>query len=70
MSATSNFFNVIYNSQWDQASLLVHIGRDHGLPTYSNWIKLCSKISTSGSLFSSNQTIVPEMIEIIKDKYG
>ncbi|KAK4874855.1 hypothetical protein RN001_014215 [Aquatica leii] len=42
---TSMNMVVPLRSQWDTGSLLIHLGRDHGLPPYTKWVQFCHNVS-------------------------
>lgn len=37
----SMHISVTLRTDWDTASLFLHMGRDHGLPGYTNWLNFC-----------------------------
>ncbi|XP_049950718.1 uncharacterized protein LOC126457994 [Schistocerca serialis cubense] len=54
-------------SNWNVASLLIHRGRDHGLPPYVQWLKLCP-MSSDHSRQTHN--IPEESLSVLKKIYS
>lgn len=56
-------------SKWETGSLLIHMGRDHGLAPYSKWAKFCfnTTIKTFGDL--SKMHIDTSSMEMLRKLY-
>ncbi|CAH1969751.1 unnamed protein product [Acanthoscelides obtectus] len=46
----SMHFSVSLRSDWDTASLFVHMGRDHGIPSYIRVVQNCTNTTTNGKV--------------------
>lgn len=51
----SMHMNVKLRTEWDTASLLIHMGRDHGLAGYPKWFEYCKNVSFTGNLEQFSQ---------------
>ncbi|KAJ8926678.1 hypothetical protein NQ314_020927 [Rhamnusium bicolor] len=62
--APSLHMMVPLRTDWDTASLFIHMGRDHGIPSYPQYIQYCSNIT-----FAQHLTFDDLKLKGIKDEY-
>ncbi|CAH0563572.1 unnamed protein product [Brassicogethes aeneus] len=46
----STHMMVSLRSDWDTAALFLHMGRDHGIPPYPQWVQYCSNLTHTHKL--------------------
>lgn len=54
---------------WDTASLFVHMGRDHGIPPYTQYLEKCLNLTTDNFDDFTKAGIRPELIKALKYLY-
>ncbi|KAJ9573877.1 hypothetical protein L9F63_008737, partial [Diploptera punctata] len=52
---------------WDTASLLVQLGRDHGLPNYQQWLQQCSSTNFTDAFSPRNLNIIKSIYNRMED---
>jgi hypothetical protein len=50
-----------YVTELESGTLLIHVGRDHGLPGYQQWLRLCNRNIT--------QALSPSMTKLLRTIY-
>ncbi|XP_068084351.1 uncharacterized protein [Anabrus simplex] len=56
---------------WDIPSLLIHLGRDHGLPSYPHWVQLCNyNLPASVNFSDISRLMSPGKAELLRKIYG
>lgn len=62
--------NVKLRFDWDTATLLIHMGRDHGLPGYLKFVEFCNKdeVKSDFTEFAS-YGMDRESVKILKTLY-
>lgn len=61
--------NVNLKPDWDAASLFVHMGRDHGLPGYVDWLNLRNNLSTQYTFKDLEYFVKKENVKLISHLY-
>lgn len=61
---------VSLRSDWDTASLFIHMGRDHGLPGYTNYLKQCENLTISRFEDLKKAGFTTEYIKALKYLYS
>ncbi|PSN37939.1 hypothetical protein C0J52_20255 [Blattella germanica] len=52
---------------WDTGSLLLRMGRDHGLPSYQHWLQFCSATNITEVLTHSNLELLKTIYSKLED---
>ncbi|XP_023246916.1 peroxidasin homolog [Copidosoma floridanum] len=59
------------STEWDLSSLLIHAGRDHGLPSYIKFVEYCSNGRVKFENFTSLTSIMePKDVELLENIYS
>lgn len=56
-------------SKWETASLLIHMGRDHGLASYPKWAKYCYNITLNTFDDLQKVNVKQENIDLLQNVY-
>lgn len=60
-------------SNWNTAALLIHMGRDHGLAAYPEWVKMCHSSQFDADIKGfedlGKMGISKENVEMLKELY-
>ncbi|XP_017785026.1 PREDICTED: uncharacterized protein LOC108568445 [Nicrophorus vespilloides] len=62
--------DVPLREDWDTSSLLIHMGRDHGLPGYVKLLEYCSNGTTTIKSFHDLDGIDKHHMKILKEMYN
>lgn len=68
----SMHIDIKLRSDWDTSTLLVHMGRDHGIASYPSWLRMCTGMHMDMDMTFNDLTkfaISPQGVDMLKSLY-